>query len=205
VYASEEIPLDYMLSDTAIEDTQYTKAVRALALQHYVKTAGFAAMTGMFPVTLQIPTHIRTYDSHYAVFCAKGVGLGLLENIPDASKDDSTLVFGNFSAVQELNPSLEVYPGFEGEKCKVVWGSSVDMTKHIKITPSPRIDPIGREIWMATSGMSLGFRVRSGLQEWNIFLDGSSWTMREMKQAEKILGVSAELSRGELVSWDELR
>jgi hypothetical protein len=36
-------------------------------------------------------------------------------------------------------------------------------------------------------------------------MDGSSWAMREMEHAEKILGVPSDLARGELVSWDELR
>jgi hypothetical protein len=205
VYASEDIPLDYMLSDTGIQDAEYTKAVHALALQHYIKTAGFAAMTGMFPVTLQIPTNIRNYESNYAVFCAKGVGLNLLQNIPDISKSDPTLVVGNFSAVQELNPSLEVYPGFEGDNCKVIWGSGIEMTKHIKITPPERIDPVGKGRWMATPDVALEFPARYHLQEWHIFIDGSSWAMREMERAEKILGVPSELTRSELISWDELR
>jgi hypothetical protein len=167
VFASEDIPFDYMLSDTAIQDVEYTKAVHALALQHYIKTAGFAAMTGMFPVTLQIPTNIRTYDSNYAVFCVKGVGLSLLENIPDTLKSDPTLVVANFSAVQELNPSIELrlYPGFEGENCKVIWGWSSDMTKHIKIMLPARSDPVGEERWMATPDAWLEFPARYGLQD----------------------------------------
>lgn len=205
VYTSEDIPLDYMLSDTGIQDAEYTKAVHALALQHYIKTAGFAAMTGMFPLTLQVPSNIRNYESNYAVFCAKGVGLSLLENIPDISKGDSTLVVGNFSAVQELNPSLEVYPGFEGDNCKVIWGSSIDMTKHIMITPPERIDPVGKGRWMAAPAMAIGFPARYHLQEWHIFMDGSSWAMREMERAEKILGVPSDPARGELVKRDELR
>jgi hypothetical protein len=207
VYASEDIPLDDMLSDTPIQDAEYTKAVHLLALQYYIKTAGFAAMTGMFPVTLQIPTTLPNYDSNYAVFCTKGVGLSLLETIPDTSKSDPTLVVGNFSAVQELNPSLEPYPGFQAENCKVVWGSRVDMTKHIKnkIMPPARTDPVGKERWMATPDRYFVFPVRYGLQKWDIFMDGSSWAMREMKRTENILGVPSELVRSEPISWDELK
>jgi hypothetical protein len=196
VYTSVNLPIDYMFSDTAIDDPEYKKSVHTLSIQHYIERAGFAALTGYLADTLQIPTNIRHRKSHYAIFCVRGIGLSLLENIPDTSKSDSIVVVGNFSALLELNPSLELYPGFAEENCKVVWGPTSDMAKLIRTLPIPKTDSAGKERWMARPYEVVDLVLQGGLgfpQDWHIFIGSGSWIMREMKREEQILGSWPEL------------